>query len=66
MVMKAFSKMLSMAVGGGFYLGFLVGDTNRNTFNISHLLFADDSLIFSDVYHNLMRHFFYVLKLSLA
>jgi hypothetical protein len=42
-VMEAFNKMISAAVSGGLLFGFSV----RTRFEISYLLFADDTLIFS-------------------
>lgn len=44
--MEALSKMVSAIVNGGFFLGFSVGSRNVGGLNISHLLFADDTLIF--------------------
>jgi hypothetical protein len=40
-VMEALSRMISVAVNGGLLEGFTVGNTS-----VSHLLFADDTLIF--------------------
>lgn len=45
--MEASSRMVEAAVRGGFLAGFSVG-SNSNTSSISHLLFADDTLIFCD------------------
>lgn len=45
-VMEALSRMISAVVNRGFVTGFSVGDTDRGTLNISHLLFANDTLIF--------------------
>jgi hypothetical protein len=33
----------------GFYLGFSVGARNDDSLSVSHLLFADDTLIFCGV-----------------
>jgi hypothetical protein len=40
-VMEALSRMISAAVSGGLLEGFKIGDAD-----FSHLLFADDTLIF--------------------
>jgi hypothetical protein len=39
--MEALSRMISAAVSGGLLEGFKIGDAD-----FSHLLFADDTLIF--------------------
>jgi hypothetical protein len=38
--------MLDRAVEGGFLSGFSVGNNGRNVVSISHLLYAEDTLIF--------------------
>ena len=44
--MEALSKMLDKEGGcWGFILGFSVGNSVENMLTISHLLFADDTLI---------------------
>jgi hypothetical protein len=43
-VMEAFSSMIVAATGGGFILGFSVGASLSE--RVSHLLFADDTLVF--------------------
>ena len=43
--MEALSKMLDKAVEGGFLVGFDVDNSGRNALSISHLFFADDTLI---------------------
>lgn len=43
--MEAFSQMLVRAVEGGFISGFSVGNSGENALIISHLRFADDTLI---------------------
>jgi hypothetical protein len=56
-VMEASSKMISMLVNGGLLIGLIVGPRSGGAINIFHLLFADDTLIFSganpDHLHNL-------------
>ncbi|KAF5442537.1 hypothetical protein F2P56_035184 [Juglans regia] len=54
-VMKAFSKMIGGAVEGGFISGFSVGETSSGSLNISHLLFANDTLIFCEARHEQIR-----------
>jgi hypothetical protein len=48
LVMDAFSRMLSRAMEGGFLSGFRVDNLNNTPLEISHLLFADDTLIMCD------------------
>ena len=43
--MEALSRMLAKVVERGFLLGFSVGNSVENSVTISHLLFADDTLI---------------------
>jgi hypothetical protein len=45
-VMEAFSKLFSVTVQRGFLSGFSVGSSSNGVINISHLLFADDTLVF--------------------
>jgi hypothetical protein len=45
-VMQAFSKLFSVTVQRGFLSGFSVGSSSNGVINISHLLFADDALVF--------------------
>ena len=54
-VMEAFSKMISGAVEGGFISGFSVGEASSGSLNISHLLFADDTLIFCEARREQIR-----------
>lgn len=55
--MEAVSRMLSAFVDKGFLLGFSVGSRDNDELLVSHLLFADDTLIFCaanlDHLHNL-------------
>ena len=46
--MEALSQLLSCARNGGFISGFRVGGRGREGLIVSHLLFADDTLIFCD------------------
>ena len=48
LVMEAVSKMLDKAVHEGRLLGFNVGASADRSLMVSHLLFADDTLIFCD------------------
>jgi hypothetical protein len=50
-VMEALGRMLSAAVSGGLLDGFSVGNAA-----FSHLLFADDTLIFCDASSAHLRH----------
>ena len=45
LIMEALSRMLDKATEGGFISGFPVGNSDGNSLTISHLLFADDTLI---------------------
>ena len=45
-VMEALSRLLDQAVREGLFLGFSVGTMAANPLMVSHLLFADDTLIF--------------------
>jgi hypothetical protein len=49
--MEALSRMISAAVNGGLLEGFRVGNTA-----FSHLLFADDTLIFCSAHSSQLRH----------
>ena len=46
--MEAFTRMLLAATSASLLSGFSVGRRNSTTINVSHLLFADDTIIFSD------------------
>ena len=46
--MEALSRMLDVAAAAGQFSGFFVGSTNSTSMMVSHLLFADDTLIFCD------------------
>jgi hypothetical protein len=45
LVMDAFNRMLSRTMDGGFLFGFQVENLNNFPLGISHLLFADDTLV---------------------
>ena len=46
--MKALSHMLDVAASAGQFSGFSMGSTAGPSVMVSHLLFADDTLIFCD------------------
>ena len=46
--MEALSHMLDVAAFAGQFSGFLVGSTTGTSLMVSHLLFADHTLIFCD------------------
>ena len=48
-VMEALSRLLDRAVRERLCSGFIVGKSDETSLMISHLLFADDTLIFCDV-----------------
>jgi hypothetical protein len=61
-VMEALSRMITQAVSGGLLEGFLVGNVS-----ISHLLFADDTLILSSARTSQLQNLqslFFCLKQS--
>jgi hypothetical protein len=45
-VMEALNKMLTATVGGGLLSSFPVETRHSNVVNISHMLFANDTLVF--------------------
>lgn len=45
-VMEALGQMVEAAVRGGFLFGFSVGNDLNGSITLSHLLFADDTIIF--------------------
>ena len=45
--MEAFSRMVKASVGHGLFSSFVVGNRGSEQFHISHLLFADDTFVFS-------------------
>ena len=46
--MEALSRMLDVAASAREFSGFSVGSTANQSVMVSHLLFADDTLIFCD------------------
>ena len=46
--MEMFSCLLRMAISGGFLAGWRVRGRSGEGFQISHLLFADDTLVFCE------------------
>ena len=48
LVMEALGKMLDKVVHDGHMLGFGVGRLEGRSLEVSHLLFANDTLIFCD------------------
>ena len=51
-VMEALSRMLVAATVGGQFSGFSVGNASGSLMTVSHLLFADDTLVFCDADSN--------------
>ena len=51
-VMEALSRMLVAATMAGQFSGFLVGNATGSLMTVSHLLFADDTLVFCDADNN--------------
>jgi hypothetical protein len=56
LVMEAFSRMLGAFISRGLILGFTVGSSEPNRVNVSHLLFADDTLVFCGANESKIRH----------
>jgi hypothetical protein len=66
-VMEALSRMLSATVNGGLLSGFYVGSRHSGMIDISHMLFADDTLFFMElslIIFTFCVLYFYALKLS--
>jgi hypothetical protein len=57
-VMEALSKMFSVTVDSGCLSGFSVG-SRLPVVNISHLLFADDTLVFCETNPSHLRYLFF-------
>uniref|UniRef100_A0A2N9FVR5 Reverse transcriptase domain-containing protein n=1 Tax=Fagus sylvatica TaxID=28930 RepID=A0A2N9FVR5_FAGSY len=47
-VMEALSRLMDRAVRGGYLSGFKVGNSEGGNIMVTHLLFADDTLMFCD------------------
>jgi len=62
-VMEALSKMFAVSISRGFLSRFSVGSSSNGVFDISHLLFADDTLVFCEANPDHLR-FLRVLFLS--
>ena len=48
MVMEVLSRLLKRTKNGGFLYGFQAGSHSYGGIHISHLLFADDTILFCD------------------
>jgi len=67
-VIEALSKLFTVAVHEGFLSGFSVGSGGNGLLDISHLLFANDTLVFCGANLDHLRFirvffFFFFLKL---
>jgi hypothetical protein len=56
LVMEAFSRMLGAFTSRGLISGFYVGSSKQARVNVSHLLFANDTLIFCKANDSQIRH----------
>ena len=59
--MEALSRMLGAFTSRGLISGFLVGTSEPNRVTVSHLLFADDTLIFCGANASQIRHIWTLL-----
>ena len=57
-VLEAFSKMLTATVNGSLFLGFFVGSMHYGVVSISHLLFANNTLVFLGAIRITSSHLF--------
>uniref|UniRef100_A0A2N9FU80 Reverse transcriptase domain-containing protein n=1 Tax=Fagus sylvatica TaxID=28930 RepID=A0A2N9FU80_FAGSY len=60
-VMEAFSRLIVKANGAGMLSGFSVGSIDSDPLEVSHLLFADDTLIFCEADPDHLFHLHSVL-----
>jgi hypothetical protein len=56
MVTKAFSRMINASINRGLITGFSVGASESDWVSVSHLLFADDTLVFCGADLNQVRN----------
>ena len=49
LIMEVLSRIMKKTEEGGFIQGFHVGSVNSTGIRVSHLLFADDTILFCDV-----------------
>lgn len=54
--MDLLGRMLEASVDGSFLFGFSMGGTSSGGVNVSHILFADDTLIFCELDPNQFVH----------
>jgi hypothetical protein len=54
--MEAFSRMLGAFISRGLISGFIVGSSELNRVNVSHLLFANDTLVFCEANESQIGH----------
>ena len=52
--MEVFSLLIDNAVFGGFLIGYTLKGRNGEAMTLSHLLFADDTLVFCNDYEDQM------------
>jgi hypothetical protein len=62
-VMEALSRMMNKAIEGCYLYGFSMDGLDRNSILVSHLLFADNTLIFCDANPSQLLHLKFVLHL---
>ncbi len=66
LIMEVLSRMLKNAVGGGLLKGFQVGRSEESAVCVSHLLYADDTILFCDADSYICEWFLLALRQSLA